>query len=554
MATTGLPGSKVRLNRINWKNPGGVARVPYVSKYRYDVFISYAHGLARAHREDPLGRWTRQLVEDLTDEVMVNLATKDPSRRFNSWMDPKLRGNQPLTDTLKETIEQSALLLVVMSPFFLESSWCPEEIEWFRQACLRRGETIHGRVFVVRAFPTDESRWPSPLLDSSSHPLSGYRFHHPADAGDHATRPFGWAGHQTADPDYSTAINQMASDISRQLGDLTVPRSEAARDTVTPPLTQSQPQPTTGSIFLGYVNDTLIEERAELRERLAAAGVTVLPPEDEDPVDEASLRAALDTYLRRADSLVLMANEYRASWPKDRPGGAIDLQIQEARTLDKPVEIWLQDTNLSKVRRVEYREYLESFALDAERAGLTIRHADLDSFAKYVAQRMASADTRRARRRQGDVKNAVICTNRPKDEVLRDDYLGSVTATLSELRQISITFDFDPEEATIQLARLEKCIRDASTVLVVCFDQEWDWVTNLLLLLNDISHVRADGKLRLVVAGPRDRKGGRYNATTLGFRTVEGIDKDAFELGDLLRQAILSDQAGSLQAAGARQH
>ena len=58
-------------------------------------------------------------------------------------------------------------------------------------------------------------------------------------------------------------------------------------------------------------------------------------------------------------------------------------------------------------------------------------------------------------------------------------------------------------------------------MLVLCFDQDWDWARRLLRRLNGSGHARADGKVRLLVAGPRDRKEGRYDARTLGFQTLE---------------------------------
>ena len=133
-----------------------------------DFFVSYAHGppLRGFDGEggDLLRRWTRRLVDRLEAEILLSLGTKDPDKGSNYWMDRRLRGNQPLTDTLKEEVEASALLVVVMSNFSLQSSWCEDEVGWFR-ARIGRGPRRISRenIFVVRAMPTDEARWPAGL-------------------------------------------------------------------------------------------------------------------------------------------------------------------------------------------------------------------------------------------------------------------------------------------------------------------------------------------------------------------------------------------------------
>ena len=49
--------------------------------------------------------------------------------------------------------------MIVMSKRYLKSSWCKDELDWFQsQVEARAGGS--GRVFVLRAQKTDESRWP----------------------------------------------------------------------------------------------------------------------------------------------------------------------------------------------------------------------------------------------------------------------------------------------------------------------------------------------------------------------------------------------------------
>ena len=102
----------------------------------HDVFVSYAHGPVplgplAGGRIDPLGKWTRALVANVSEQVDFYLGVKDVARRAEFWMDPELEGNLPLTANLRAKVEQSALMLLVMSPFYLQSDWCGNEVGWF---------------------------------------------------------------------------------------------------------------------------------------------------------------------------------------------------------------------------------------------------------------------------------------------------------------------------------------------------------------------------------------------------------------------------------------
>src|SRR5262249_24083369 len=135
----------------------------FLAGYEHDVFVSYAH-------EDQLGDWTLTLHKDLRKALNLILYSKLRGKSVDVWVDEILRNNVPLTDQLKRLVEGSALLLVIMSPFYLASSWCGREVEWFSLAARSR-IAPNRRIFVVHAMPTDRAKWPSPLAE-----LTPYRF------------------------------------------------------------------------------------------------------------------------------------------------------------------------------------------------------------------------------------------------------------------------------------------------------------------------------------------------------------------------------------------
>lgn len=166
----------------------------FCQQFDYDIFVSYAHGPQvlkryKGHKQDLLSSWTGSLVDDLSRQLDVYLQVKQDDQRVAIWMDPDLENHRPLSDALKSKLERTALMLVIMSPFYLDSQWCRRELDWFTQDSERTLDS--GRLFVVRALPTDETRWPASLKDRTGHALPGYTFHPPAQA-DGFCDPYGW--------------------------------------------------------------------------------------------------------------------------------------------------------------------------------------------------------------------------------------------------------------------------------------------------------------------------------------------------------------------------
>ena len=168
-------------------------------------------------------------------------------------------------------------------------------------------------IFVVRAFTTDPAVWPDALRNSAGAVPKGYAFHPPSGNPDDVATPFGWPCPDERDKDYHEALGLLARDIARHL------KSIAAADqrtTAAGPSAEAGRHPTK-SVFVGVIHDT-IDDGPALRQALSEAGMEVLPPASEEPVDEASLRQAFDAHLGRSDALVLIANAHCGRWPKGR--------------------------------------------------------------------------------------------------------------------------------------------------------------------------------------------------------------------------------------------
>ena len=76
------------------------------------------------------------------------------------WYDRDLDPTLKLTPELRRKVKAAAVLMILMSPRYLKSAWCGDERAWFHEQIEDRAGD-EGRVFVVRAVPTDDSVWPA---------------------------------------------------------------------------------------------------------------------------------------------------------------------------------------------------------------------------------------------------------------------------------------------------------------------------------------------------------------------------------------------------------
>jgi hypothetical protein len=137
-----------------------------------DVFVSYSHGDPQGVAA-PLRDWTRNLIERLRERLH---ALETEFDGLNIWMDPAIDPTAQLTDDLRDKTSRCAVLMIVMSKRYLESSWCRDELKWF-QSQVEARPVGSGRIFVLRAQKTDENLWPKFLRDSRGHAMTGFSFH-----------------------------------------------------------------------------------------------------------------------------------------------------------------------------------------------------------------------------------------------------------------------------------------------------------------------------------------------------------------------------------------
>jgi hypothetical protein len=185
--------------------------------FEFDVFVSYSHGVRGRENDAPLKDWTLELIRRLETDIRAIDTEFDD---LLIWRDEHLDPTTYLSDEIRSKVENSGILMIVMSPRYLASAWCKDELEWFRRQIQDRARD-HGRVFVIRALRTDERSWPDFLRDARGHTLIGFQFHDQQDL-----MPFGWRGSGENREAYVRELWRLQTALARRLREL---RANAVR-------------------------------------------------------------------------------------------------------------------------------------------------------------------------------------------------------------------------------------------------------------------------------------------------------------------------------------
>lgn len=141
----------------------------FATGYDFDVFISYARV---DNQEVNLGgsdiRWVDYFRAQLERRVNQALG-RNHSARF--WFDRSdIARNQQFPDEIRHSIRKSALFLLLLSPGYVESNWCREELATFLKSAKDQGG-VGDRLFVIRLRDLRSHERPSGLPKVEGYPF-----------------------------------------------------------------------------------------------------------------------------------------------------------------------------------------------------------------------------------------------------------------------------------------------------------------------------------------------------------------------------------------------
>lgn len=255
-----------------------------------EVLLSYAW----LDNQPPAGA-SQGWVTTLRSELERVLRSKLGRKERCVFIDHQLHENEPVSDALLRKLLESRVLVVVLSPSYLASSWCHWELVCHleNQAARRTRDSV----FIVEAEPVERSKWPQALQD-----LTTFQFWH-RDSERDSPMPLGWPlPNPRGDELYWKTITNLAHRIKDrlELGESAIPVQPA--------------------IWLAEVTDDLLDQRASIAESLRQEGFEILPRSDYPREAEALYLEHLRADLRRAVGwvqLLGLPEGKRPSWGLD---------------------------------------------------------------------------------------------------------------------------------------------------------------------------------------------------------------------------------------------
>ncbi len=181
--------------------------------FSHDLFVSYSQGAFRGRHDSELELWSQRFAEDLRAELAGSAEFKEISVFLDEAdrSDEDVDRTEGLTGFLRDRVANSALFTILMTPQYLRSKWCRQELEWWWARNYPDPLGVGGRVFVLKVLPTNISEWPSELFDIVSH------FGYDRERSPDVARPLGWRNSTRDRNDYIDLLIEVSGGMMQRL-------------------------------------------------------------------------------------------------------------------------------------------------------------------------------------------------------------------------------------------------------------------------------------------------------------------------------------------------
>jgi hypothetical protein len=158
-----------------------------------------------------------------------------------------------------------------------------------------------------------------------------------------------------------------------------------------------------------------------------------------------------------------------------------------------------------------------------------MRFIDVQEFCRSFAQIRSSI---------AGIELAVLVTNKPSEEKQYTEFQDAVAAAISDSGRLILTSNVSSSSPAIRLADLEASLRDADTLTIVCFDQKWNWASQLMGQLRQLRNNSKRRRHQLLVTGPVAAQPLTLDARTLNFDTIDGARSELIVLKAAITQRL----------------
>lgn len=306
-----------------------------------EIFVSYAH----ADNGVALGSstqfgWVTALVSNLNEGPNV--------LKKHFFIDHQLRPGDAFSVDLLSRIEQSSLLVLLLSQNYVESTWCGKELDHFIRTHANDPDKP-ADVYVVELLPYERLTNVPPSIQRIRKRLISSKFwHQPPNTSAHflAGYPSPTQSGPAGDVHYWSVLNDLRGALDERLRALRAERSSVADLAPTPPEEPRSAPPVSkehvGTVLLADTTDDLEAQRTAVRLALEPEGIVVLPVGDYVGLMPQEFDAAFAADLAQADLFVQLLSPTVGRKGKGFEAPLPQLQFQRARAAQRPIMQWCE--------------------------------------------------------------------------------------------------------------------------------------------------------------------------------------------------------------------
>lgn len=417
----------------------------YVQDFRYDVFLSYAHVDDQPLEDDKPG-WVTTFSNHLKKLLAQRLGRADA---FDLWMDHDLKHSGGVTPQIMDILNETAILLVVLSPGYTASTWCQRERKKFLGIAANQ---FGSRIIVVEREKEYESQSEELIPDKKK-----FEFWMVDETG--RSRILGPPARQ--EQLYWDRVDDVSMELAHALREIR--GSQENLEHVASVEETALPVSEKPTVYLAQVTDDLEPQRYSVQRYLEQFDIEVLPKAHYS-LDSGTFRESAERDLSRSSLFVQLLGASAGKKPPDLPEGFNQLQFDLAQSATIPVWQWRRpDLPLDDILDPDHLDLVDS---------PTVRAEGLEDIKKEIVRFVTTPQESEAA--SPDAIKIFICAD-PGDRPIAEELsivLGRSGAECSLPTQSSDPGDYRKD--------LEQNLNSCDGMIIVYGDAPSTWVEHQL--------------------------------------------------------------------------
>ncbi|WP_233856163.1 TIR domain-containing protein [Paraburkholderia sp. HD33-4] len=475
--------------------------------------------MSYAHNDDtPLPGMSRGWVTTFFGNLERELQIKSGDKQLPVFHDSILLANQQVTPTLLEAVGASRTLVLFLSPSYLKSSWCQQELISFLSA--RPSSRNKESVFIVEIEPVARELWHPRLRELTQLKLYSME-------GDRSVR-MGYPSPKVEEgTPYWSRINELAHLIVKQLA--ASGGTSGSLYPAAPALAGVRPL-----VWVAEPTEDLFEEWNQLVSALRQAGYDVAPasPESYDRSSRQAFESAVSRDLAAAKLFVQVLGRSGGRRPTASDPSWTSIQAAlaaQASIAGAPPFLQWRSAEIDPIQVADEKQ--QALLMDAIASGLEefrkLVVTTADKVAEQMAQPVSVAPV--ADRGGGDRlgESLAICVSSIEEDESLSSSVATMIESLGHSALVSSTSHRNGTAGIPSLQALNNVIGESEGVVIIYGKATLDWVNSQYMYARKVLNRRQVVWGAVLDFPPADKPPPKvYDRNLLLLDCREGVTRD----------------------------